>query len=339
MLDTIIMDEAQAVCNHTSKRHKAARALPAKHKFMFTGSPLMNSPMDLYSLYRILQPQLFPNFMFFILEYMNRHPTYGYVVGAKQNKLAQLGKIISPYFIRRTLAEVAPQLPPHIDEIVKFDLSEKETKLYGDIRAELLLSIDPKSIDLVKNPMSLQNALVKLQKLSELTDSPDLIGHSEIPSTKISILEEKLKELLTGNERKCVVFSRFARMINILEPILAEYNPVVIQGNVSGEDRQLAITKFKTDSTCRLMLITTAGSEGISLEEAQYLIRLDTAFSIGRDIQLTGRIRRITSEEPTFSFTLCANKTVDEKMLKILEKKKLINSSIFGWEDIKELLQ
>ena len=83
MLDTIILDEAQSVCNYTSKRHKAVKALPAKHKYMFSGSPMMNSPMDLYSLFRIIRPEVFPNFLFFVNTYMYKHPTFGYILGAR----------------------------------------------------------------------------------------------------------------------------------------------------------------------------------------------------------------------------------------------------------------
>lgn len=345
--DTLLFDEVHRLASTKTKTHKNIRLLLKSYRadgkvppriYGFTASLIMNSPMDIFGVYNILRPGLFPNYLHFTLEYMNRHPTFGYMIGAKQSKLAKLGEIISPVFFRRTLAEVAPQLPPHVDEIVKFDLSAKERKLYSDIRAELLLQILPKDIDLIKNPVGLQNALVKMCKLQELTDSADLIGHSEIPSTKFAILKEKLEELLTGNDRKCVVFSRFSRTINLLETFLAEYNPTKIIGDVTGEDRQANITKFKTDKTCRVLLCTVAGSEGISLEEAQYLIRLNSPFSVGRDLQLTGRIRRITSLEPTFSFTLVARKSIDERMIKILENKRVINETIFSWNDVKEML-
>jgi len=346
--ETIILDEVHRLANPKTKTHKALRYLlryyatsdtPQPRMYGFTASLIMNSPMDVYGVYSILRPRLFPNFMYFTEEYMNRHPTFGYITGAKQSALPKLGRIIAPYFVRRTLAEVAPQLPPHIDEIVRFDLSPKETKLYNDIRQELLFSIDPQHIDLIKNPLSIQNALTKMQKLGELTLSPDLIGHSDIPSTKLEILKDKVNELLQGNTRKCVIYSVYARRGETLFlKDFQEYNPAVIVGGQTNEQREEQRIKFKTDPACRVMLLSKAGSEGISLEEASYLIRLDTPFSIGRDIQLTGRIRRITTVEPTFGFTLAARGTVDEKMLKILEKKKLINSSIFSPEDIEELL-
>jgi SNF2 family DNA or RNA helicase len=336
MLDTIILDEAQSVCNYTSKRHKAVKALPAKHKYMFSGSPMMNSPMDLFSLFRIIRPEVFPNFLFFVNTYMYKHPTFGYILGARTSKLKELGEKIRPYLIKRTLQEVCPQMPPHIDETIRYELSSKEAKLYSDIKSELLLEIQPEHIDLVKNPISLQNALTKLQKLSELTDSADLIGHSGIPSTKLELLKDKVDEVLAGNNRKLIVYSWFARrLLPQLLPLMAEYNPVYIVGGMDAEENRI---RFKTDPTCRVLILSTAGSEALSFEEASYLIRLDTPFSIGRNVQLTGRIRRITSEEPTFSYTLAAKGTVDEHMLKILDKKKLINSSIFGLEDLQELL-
>jgi SNF2 family DNA or RNA helicase len=295
--------------------------------------------MDIYGIFNILRPGLFPNWKSFVNEYMFCHPTFGYILGARTSKLEQLGRIIKPYIIKRTLAEVAPDMPPHVDELIKFDLSAEETALYKLIRQELLLEIDPQHIDLVKNPISLQNAMTKMQKLGELTDHPALIGHSGIVSSKMELLKDKLSELLDGNDRKCVVYSWFARRLgDIILPDLAKYNPVSIVGGMADKDSEAARVKFKTDPSCQILFLSKAGSEALSFEEAQYLIRLDTPFSIGRDIQLTGRIRRITSEEPTFSFTLAARSTVDEKMLKILERKKLINSSVFGLDDIKELL-
>ncbi len=344
--ETWIFDEVHRLNSHTTKTHKAVanllkyyekKELPKPRLYGNSASILMNSPLDLFGIYNIFQPQLFPNWFRFVNTYMIRNPR-GWMDGPRKDKLEQLGSIVKPYIVRTTLAEVSPHLPPHVDEIIPFDLSSQEMKLYHDIRAEMLLMIPKNDIDRIKSPMSLQTTLVKMAKLSELTDHPALIGSSGIESSKMEVLKDKLSELLTNNERKCVIFSRFARMIYLLLPELHQYNPVVIAGDVTGEARQQNITKFKSDPACRIMLMTTAGSEGISLEEAQYLIRLDTPFSIGRDIQLTGRIRRVTSTEPTFSFTLVARKTVDEHILKILEKKKIMNDLIFNWDDVKELL-
>ena len=345
--ETIIFDEIHRLAAHTTKTHKAVRDLlkyyktrqyPAPRIYGLTASLIMNSPMDCYGVFNILKPELFPNWLYFTNRYMYRNPL-GWLMGPRKQHLQELGEKIRPYYVRRTLAEVAPLLPPHTDQIVSFDLSAKETKLYNDIRAELIFELDPKHIDLIKNPLSIQNALTRMQKLSELTDSPDLIGHSNIPSTKISILKEKLEELLTGNSRKAVVYSWFARRLQpILNPVLSPYNPAVIVGDQSTDERNEQLKKFKTNPSCRVMLLSKAGSEGISMEEAQYLIRLDTPFSIGRDIQLTGRIRRITSLEPTFSFTLAARDTVDEKMLKILSRKKDMHESVFNLSDIEDLL-
>lgn len=342
---TIIFDEIHKLCSTTTKTHKNLRKLLAYYKqqgfprprmYGTTATILMNSPMDIFGIFNILRPELFPNYLYFVNEYMYKHPTFGYILGARTSKLSKLGEIIKPYIIHRTLQEVCPQMPPHIDETIRYELSPKESKLYSDIRAELLLLIDPQHIDLVKNPISLQNALTKLQKLSELTDSADLIGHSGIPSTKLELLKDKVDEVLKDNTRKLIVYSWFARrLLPQLLPLMADYNPVYIVGGMDAEENR---KRFKTDPACRVLILSTAGSEALSFEEASYLIRLDTPFSIGRNVQLSGRIRRQTTVEPTFSYTLAAAHTVDDHMLKILDKKKLINNSVFGLEDLQELL-
>jgi len=342
---TIIFDEVHKLASATTKTHKGIRHMLNYYKslncprpviYSFTASLIMNSPMDIYGVYNILRPGLFPNFMHFTLEYMYRHPTFGYLLGARKSKLPHLGKIIEPFYMRRTLEEVCPQMPPHIDEVIHFELSGKERKLYNDIRDEILLQIDPEHIDLIKHPTSLQNSLTRIQKLSELTDSADLIGHSGIPSTKLELLKDKVDEVLNGNDRKLIVYSWFARrLLPLLLPLMSEYNPTFIVGGMPSEENRI---KFKTDPACRVLILSSAGSEALSFEEASYLIRLDTPFSLGRNVQLSGRIRRQTTVEPTFEYTLVAKGTVNEHMLKILKKKKLINSSVFGLEDIKELL-
>lgn len=342
---TILFDEAHKLASTTTKIHKNIRKILAGYKANgyrrptihgFTASLLMNSPMDIYGVYNILRPGLFPNYLYFVNEYMYRHPTFGYILGARTSKLPKIGQIIAPYYSRRTLEEVCPQMPPHIDETIRYELSPQESKLYALIRAELLLEVDPVHIDLVKNPISLQNALTKLQKLSELTDSADLIGHSGIPSTKLELLKDKVDEVLAGNTRKLIVYSWFARrLLPSLLPLMADYNPVYIVGGMDAEENRI---RFKTDPSCRVLILSTAGSEALSFEEASYLIRLDTPFSIGRNVQLSGRIRRQTTIEPTFSYTLAAAHTVDDHMIKILEKKKIINEAVFNLDDLKELL-
>lgn len=346
--NTIIFDEAHRLASTTTKTHKAVRNLLAYYKqqghprpviYGATASLIMNSPMDVYGVYNILRPDLFRNYLYFVNEYMTKHPIFGYMVGPRKNKLPQLGQIIKPYYFRRTLAEVCPELPPHLDEKLSFQLSPAETKLYNDIRYTLLIELDPKSIDKIKHPSSLYNALTRLQKLSELTDHPALIGNSGIKSTKLEILKDKVDEVLKDNSRKAIIYSWFARrLLPYLLPDYKEYNPAVIVGQMTDKESEEARVRFKTDPACRVLILSRAGSEALSFEEASYLFRLDTPFSIGRDIQLSGRIRRQTTVEPTFEYTLVAKGTVDEHMLKILAKKKQINSSVFDWEDINELL-
>lgn len=147
----------------------------------------------------------------------------------------------------------------------------------------------------------------------------------------VEILSEK-----TMN--KAVIFTRFSRMADILKRELGVYNPSMITGAVT--DRAAEIDKFNNDDTCKLIIITTAGNEGLNLQRANILYFYDVPLgSYGSLVQTIGRIKRIGQERPMVVYYLQAAGTVDQKLKKLLLKKKDASEQLFGsWQDIKDVL-
>lgn len=139
---------------------------------------------------------------------------------------------------------------------------------------------------------------------------------------------------------KIVIFTKFSRMAYILERELSKYNPVVLTGET--KDRQAIIDKFNNDPNCKIFISTDAGSSGINLTIANYVINMDLPMSLGKLEQRNGRIRWHMQDRPVFFYNLIAKlkggrKTVDSFVAEKIEKKQEISQLLLS--DIKQVLQ
>lgn len=142
---------------------------------------------------------------------------------------------------------------------------------------------------------------------------------------------------------KAIIFTRFKRAANILYRELQEYNPAMITGDT--KDRQAEVEKLNNDDTCKIMVLTMAGGEGLNLERANVLYFYDVPMgSYGSMIQIIGRIKRIGQDKPMVVYYLLGEidgkPTIDGKLKNLLLTKAEMSEKIFGsLAEVKELLQ
>lgn len=331
----ILADEVHRLGNPLTRLYKAVRLLSSDYRFGATATPLRSSPLQAYGIFNWLRPgSMGKNYWHFKARYEVANDK-GWHLGYKN--LDELGERIRPMFVKTTMEQAGVYMPPLVEEDIIFPLSAKEQKLYDNIKKEMLLEIDQLMINKIENPTNLYLSVVKLGKLQELTDSMELIGE-KADSSKINMLKDSLADNLVG-DNKAVIFSRFSRMADILARELKEYNPAVITGAV--KDRQVEIDKLNNDPKCRVIVITTAGNEGINLERANLLYMMDVPLgSYGSLIQTIGRIKRIGQTKPMVVYYLMAEKSVDIKLKNLLLKKQEMSEKIFGsLADIREVLE
>lgn len=333
--DVTYLDEIHRAGNPLTKTYKAIVKIPTIKRYGATATPLRSSPLQAYGIFNWIRPGcLGKNYWHFKARYEvtnERGWSFGY------KNLNELGEKIKPYFVRTTMQEAGVYMPPLVEEDLVFALSTKEQKLYDHIKKEMLLEIEQILINKIENPTNLYLSVVKLGKLQELTNSMELVGDGQ-ESSKIDILKDSLQDNLVG-DNKAVIFTRFSRMATILARELEEYNPAVITG--ATRDRQAEIDKLNGDPKCRVVVITTAGNEGVNLERANLLYMVDVPLgSYGSLIQTIGRIKRIGQTKPMVVYYLMADKTVDVKLKNLLLTKAEMSEKIFGsLAEVKEMLQ
>ncbi|WP_427016265.1 SNF2-related protein [Pseudarthrobacter sp. P1] len=121
----LVLDEAQFVKNPATKASQQARAFPAPFKLAITGTPMENNLMELWSMFAITSPGLFPSAQRF--EDYYRKPIEK---DADDAKLAQLRRRIRPLIMRRTKELVAADLPPKQEQVLELALSPKHRTIY-----------------------------------------------------------------------------------------------------------------------------------------------------------------------------------------------------------------
>ncbi|CAF9925794.1 MAG: hypothetical protein GOMPHAMPRED_003970 [Gomphillus americanus] len=130
----IILDEAHYIKNRQSKTAKACYELSAKHRWVLTGTPIVNRLEDLFSLVRFLRVEPWSNFSFW-----KTFITSPFESGNFIRALNVVQTVLEPLVIRRTKDMKTPDgeplvpLPPRTIEVEELDLSKAEQEVYDYI--------------------------------------------------------------------------------------------------------------------------------------------------------------------------------------------------------------
>ena len=132
----IILDEAHMIKNRQSKTAKACYELAATHRWVLTGTPIVNRLEDLFSLVRFLRVEPWSNFSFW-----KTFITTPFEKGDFVRALDVVQTALEPLVLRRTKdmrtpdGEALVPLPPRTIEIERVDLSEPEREVYNHLYA------------------------------------------------------------------------------------------------------------------------------------------------------------------------------------------------------------
>lgn len=327
--DYILADECTRLSNHMNKQWKALQRLKAKVRIAATGTAISNSPLDCYGIFEWIKPGIFGSFFKFGLRYVIRDQNN--IPRAFKN-MTELAEIIKPYYIRRTKEQVYPNMPEKIKVNVPVELSDKERKLYNQIREELLFDIEKSDVSKIRRLSQIQNGSEKFMRLRQLVCSMELIGES-VDSSKMKTLKDLVTTLPDG---KMIIFTWFAEMAKLLNRELP--GSVMIIGEVDTAKRHEIIKQFNTDPTCRILIGTKAINYGLNLQAARYVIHYDLPFSVSDYEQRASRSHRNGQKEVVYEYELIGRNTIEEKIRKKLTMKQELSEMLLPVSELKEML-
>lgn len=326
--DMIIADESQRIKNPTASQSKGMHKLGdiAKYKMILSGTPVQNSPLDVYSQYRFLDKTIFgTSYYAFRTRYVRMGGYQGYqVVGyINQDELIQKAHSIA---YRVTKAE-ALDLPEQICTMRYCNLEPSARKVYDGIMKQNYMELESGEI-------TTTNVLTRLLRMSQITggfvNNDD--GNTQFISTaKLNALEEIVDDVVVDNGKKLVVFARFIKEIDAIKQLLEKKNIKYswIAGEVKMENRGQMVKEFQENDDVKVFVaqIQTAGL-GITLTAADTSVFYSLDFNYANYSQALARLHRIGQKSNVSHIHLIAKDTIDEKIMSALERKEDIAKGV-----------
>ena len=330
----LILDEAQAIKNAKSKTTQIIYRLKANHRLCLTGTPIENHLGELWSMFHFLMPGYLGTQERFTRLFRTPIEKHG-----DDMRGVQLRNRVEPFMMRRTKDLVAKDLPEKTEMVRSVPLAGKQRDLYETVR----LAMDKKVRDeinkkgLARSHIMILDALLKLR---QVCCDPQLVKLAKAKkvkqSAKLELLMSMIPEMVEEG-RKILLFSQFTAMLGIIEKELTKHK--ISYSKLTGQTRKReeAINAFQEGDAKVFLISLKAGGVGLNLTAADTVIHYDPWWNPAVEKQATDRAYRIGQDKPVFVYKLLTEETVEEKILKLQEKKQHLADSVYGGKGKKSL--
>ncbi|MFQ5738567.1 MAG: SNF2-related protein [Acidobacteriota bacterium] len=314
----LILDEAQNIKNPQTRNARSVKKIRAQHRLALTGTPIENSVLELWSIFDFLMPGFLGK-----LTHFERRYAKPIMKRQDRSRLEQLSSHVRPFILRRLKSEVAPELPPKVEQNIYCQLTRRQKKIYSQVAAAVRRKVS-KQIEDQGWERSQLNILSALLRLRQLCCHPGLVGREfeKAGSGKLEAFLELLDTILSGSSR-VVVFSQFVQMLKRIESRLKKRKLTYSYLDGSTRDRQKVVNTFQSKSGASVLLMSLkAGGTGINLTAADYVILYDPWWNPAVENQAIDRVHRIGQEKSVTAYRLVTHGTIEEKMQQLKEHKR-----------------
>jgi superfamily II DNA or RNA helicase len=327
----LVLDEAQAVKNHTNETAQQLRKIGARTRVALTGTPIENGLGDLWAILDFTNPGLVgprPQFIASLSGDENGGGVAGGAAGraAAEDALRALNGIL---VFRRTKAEpeIQAELPDKIDQLDHCAMTAEQIGLYQAVLDQLVLANDlPEGEEPRKGQI-----LAAITALKQICNHPAAYQDDDRPldgrSGKLARLEEIVESVFAAGER-VLVFTHFAEWGVKLADYLTKRMDTSIEcyhGGLSRGVRDAMVQRFQEgDGPAALVLSLKAGGTGLNLTAANHVVLYDRWWNPAVEDQARDRAWRIGQTKTVISHRLVCPGTVDERVEEVVAGKRRI---------------
>ena len=339
----MVLDESTRIKSPGAQRTRRLLTLGrgARYRRILTGTPVTNSPLDVYSQIQFLDPRFwedrgfstFTEFQSFfaVVRHMekvvnDRTQKWDVVVGYQN--LPQLNAMLTPISSRIQSADVL-DLPPQTYVKRYFEMSSAQIQAYREMKAYSLTLLASGDV------VTAQIVLTRLLRLQQITCNylpADGQDPDDSRLTQLSAANPRLECLLECLEEcshQAIVWARFTEDINQICGALGD-RCVRYDGRTTSDQRVLAKNRFQAGAAQFFVANPAVGATGLTLTAARTVVYYNNSFKLEDRLQSEKRAHRAGQTHPVNYIDILAPRTIDVKILDALRSKKEIAAVVTG---------
>ena len=362
-IEMLVVDESHRFKNPSGKRtkavHKLAQQTQCRYKFILTGSPILQSALDLWSQFYILDPKILgANYFSFRSQYfydknanmpshvhfpdfVPKDKTYFKKFGYRSGESMEgLNEVIYKH-ADRVMKDDVLDLPPRTYQTLEVSFTKDQRRIYEEMRDHLVafleedtfanvtsIDMQVECLDDLPEMMKADLAIVKTLRLQQLvcgvfTNAEGAI--QLIDSNRIKILGELLEELALNKSNKIIVWSVFTPTYKQIEElcIKLKIKYVMLTGLQKKQEKIDNVDAFNEDDEVQVIIANQgAGGTGVNLTSANYEIYYSRSFVLEHDLQADARAYRGGQKRRTTRIDLITPDTIDSRIVTVLAGKR-----------------
>lgn len=331
----MVLDESTRIKSRTTKQSKAILKLSrnVKRRYILTGTPMPNSPTELYSQFLFLDPAILGGHFFaFRDRYCIMGGYQGYQVVSYKN-VPELSEKISKNSYR-VLKKDCLDLPEKVYSKIPLSLEGDQKKSYEELAKNLVTEVAEKQ---VTAPVLIS----KLIKLKEILAGFIKADDGTIIRLKQNVKMDALKDIIEDlpSDRKIVIWTYFREEIKMVSELVDPAATVILSGDTPLDARGVLVKRFQEDPKCRFFIgQQKAGGLGITLTAANYCVFLTNDYSPEVRLQAEDRLHRIGQVNKVTYYDLVCKATLDVVTLSMLRRKVKLSDLLTG-DNLKQVIE
>jgi SNF2 family DNA or RNA helicase len=276
----VIADEVHRAKNRKALRTEGLWRVRSEHLMLgLTGTPVQNSPDELWAILRWLWPEQYnsngvpgttPYWTFYHTYVDAWEDPYGrdVIVGVKNPDALRFE--LRERIIRRTTRQVRGDYMPGRQRIyLPMDLNKDQRKLYDEVETQMWVEIqaaaaagDKGAQEILQNPQLLiKNGAARTVRLQQVIESPALLGAAD----SSAVLDTFCEMVLDSRPFSWITFTKFKATPELIQDRLSKLRVGVYTGDTSPEERTELEDRFQMGDLDVMAGTMDAMREGITL--------------------------------------------------------------------------
>lgn len=343
---TVIFDEAHYLKGRKTKWTIAAKQIRAERTFLLTGTPLPNWAHEAFTLLQLLYPKearpgkRLGSYWRWVEAWFDIGEQYGrggvvissHVVGELRKDRTWEAFIAENWKDRMLLRlrDDCLDLPPLTQQTIRVAMVPAQKKAYRELKKDFVTWLES------GEEIAAWSTAAQLVKLAMCATGLEVIDPNANGSGKL----DALQTLLTDRPAPTLVVAHFRKSVEACadRAAAAGKTVVIVHGGTSKKMRGENVRAFQAGKVEVLCATIDTISEGLTLNAADQVIKVERSWRPSRNEQVIRRIHRIGQDKPVTSIDLVTRGSVDERVLKVLAGKQDQQMKALGLAELRELV-